>query len=278
MPAPAAAHAVVPVARPARAPARGYRDDVSRAGFVVSGVAAAVLGGALLAGGVVVGLTFGPDGTVTTEPTRVRAAGVALLVDGLQVDAVGLPLPEGVGVLTLSATSTDGAPLFLGVANGSDLDAYLAGAPYDVVAQLATGGAATTRTVPGTQQPPPPSAQQFWLRQDEGSPGELAARIPQGTTVVLMRSDATPAFDADLAVTLEVDRAWPSALVLGGVGVVLLALAVALLVAGVRRRPQAPVGAHSPSAGATVLPGAAPPALGSPAPDDATPTDVATGG
>lgn len=244
----------------------------------MSGVAAAVLGGALLASGVVVGITFGPDGTVTTEPTRVRAAGVALLVDGLTVDAVGLPMPDGVGVLTLSATSTDGAPLFLGVANGSDLDAYLAGAPYDVVAQLATGGAATTRTVPGTEQPPPPSTQQFWLRQDEGSPAELAARIPQGTTVVLMRSDATPAFDADLAVTLEVDRAWPVALVLGGGGIVLLGLAVALLVAGGRRRSPAPVGAHSQSAAATVLPGTASTPAGSPAPGDATPTDGATGG
>lgn len=225
----------------------------------MSGVAAAVVGGALLAGGIVVGMAFGPDGTVSTTPTRASATGVALLVDGLQIDAVGLPVPEGVGVLTLSARSADGSPVFLGAAAGTDLDIYLAGAPYDVVAELTSGGATTTRQVPGTQQPPPPSSQQFWLRQDEGAPAVLTARIPEGATVVLMRADATPGVDVDLNVTLEVDRAWPAALVLGGAGIVLLCLAVGLMLAARRSRAPGPVGAHAAPAGDTVLPGAAAP-------------------
>ena len=220
----------------------------------MSGVAVAVLGSVLLGGGLVVGLTFGPDGTVATEPATVRASGVALLVDGLQVDAVGLPLPDGIGALTLSATSPDGAPVFLGAAAPGPLDVYLAGAPYDVVAELATGGATTTRSVPGTQQPPPPSAQAFWLTQDEGSPAQLTARIPSGATVVLMRSDATPGIDARLTVTLEVDRAWPAALTAGFVGALLLVIALLLLLRA--RRPGEVVGTHSISSAATVLPGA----------------------
>jgi len=226
----------------------------------VSGVAAAVVGAALLGGAAVIGAAFGPDGTVSTTPTAASASGVALLVDGFEVDAAGLPVPDGVGVLTLSATSPDGSPVFLGVANGSDLDVYLAGAPYDVVADLRTGGTATTRSVPGTQQPPPPASQQFWLRQDEGSPATLTARIPQGTTVVLMRSDATPGVTADLAVTLEVDRAWPAALVIGGAGLVLLGVAIGLLVASRHPRGPEPVGAHSAPVAQTVLPGGDAPA------------------
>lgn len=240
----------------------------------MSGVAAAVVGAALLGAAGVIGAAFGPDGTVTTTPTSASAAGVALLVDGFEVDAAGLPVPEGVGVLTLSATSADGSPVFLGVANGSDLDSYLAGAPYDVVADLSTGGTATTRSVPGTQQPPLPASQQFWLRQDEGSPATLTARIPQGTTVVLMRSDATPGVAADLAVTLEVDRAWPAALVIGGAGLVLLGVAVALLVASRRRRSPEPLGAHSAPAAQTVLPGGDAPA----APDAGGTPDAPPGG
>lgn len=240
---------------------------------MVSGVVVAILGGALVAGGAVVGAAFGPDGTVTTTPTSVNATGVALLVDGLEVDAGGLPVPDGVGVLTLSATSATGSPLFLGVANGSDLDTYLAGAPYDVVAALGTGGTTTTRTVPGTQQPPPPATQQFWLRQDEGSPARLTARIPQGTTVVLMKSDATPGVSADLSVTLEVDRAWPAALAIAGAGVVLLVIAVALLVASRRRKTPEPVGAHSAPSAATVLPGAPATVGDGGAQDDPQPSD-----
>jgi hypothetical protein len=202
----------------------------------------------------------GSEVDLGAEPTRASAAGVALLVDGLEVDAGGLPVPDGVGVLTLSARSSDGAPVFLGVANGQDLDTYLAGAPYDVVASLSTGGTATTRTVPGTQQPPPPSSQPFWLRQDEGSPAELTARIPEGATVVLMKSDATPGIAADLRVSLEVDRAWPAALVIGGAGLVLVGVGVALLLASRRRSAPALSGAHSAPVAATVLPGADAPA------------------
>jgi hypothetical protein len=234
----------------------GYRDDVARAGFLVSGVATAVLGGALLAGGAVVGLAFGPDGTVSTAPATADAAGVALLVDDLKVDAAGLPVPEGVGVLTLSARSATGEPVFLGAAQGTDLDTYLAGAPYDVVADLRPGAPATLRPVPGTQQPPPPSTQQFWLLQDEGAPAELAARIPAGTTVVVMNADATPGLAVDLSVTLEVDRAWPAALAFAGAGLVLLAVAVGLLLASRGRRGPPPAGAHSAPTAATVLPGA----------------------
>ena len=58
----------------------------------MSGVAAAVVGGALLAAGAVIGSTFGPDGTVSTAPATATASGVALLVDGLEVDAGGLPV------------------------------------------------------------------------------------------------------------------------------------------------------------------------------------------
>jgi hypothetical protein len=223
---------------------------------VVSGVVAAVLGSVALAAGIIIGVTFGPDGTVATSPVGVKAAGVALLADGLTVDAVGLPVPDGVGVLTLSARSYDGSPLFLGLASGPDLDTYLTGAPYDVVAQLASGGTTSTRVVPGSQQPPPPSSQQFWLRQDEGSPAELTARVPAGTTVVLMRADATPGVAADLTVRLEVDRAWPAALVIGGAGIVLMGVAIALLVSARRRSRPVPTGAHS-SLAVNVVPGPA---------------------
>lgn len=227
---------------------------VARAWRVVSGVVAAVLGSLLLAASAMIALTFGTDGTLSAAPVAVKAAGVALLVDDLTVDAIGVPLPDGVGVLTLSASSSDGAPVFLGLASGPDLDSYLAGAPYDVVAELASGGTTSTRVVPGSQRPLPPSTQQFWLRQDEGAPAELTARVPAGTTVVLMRADATPGIAAALTVRLEVDRSWPAALVIGGAGIVLLAVGVAVLLGARRRTASTPSGAHSVSA-ATVLPG-----------------------
>jgi hypothetical protein len=93
-----------------------------------------------------------------------------------------------------------------------------------------------------------------------------------------MRGDATPSLDADLVVTLEVDRAWPAALVIGGAGVILLGVAVALLLGARRRKASAPLGAHSVPAAATVLPGAAPTPTDGPRADDAAAADEPTGG
>ena len=218
MPRPRRDRAIGVVVRPRR-PGRVYRDDVARAGFVVSGVAAAVVGGALLAGGIVVG-----DGvrlrTARCPPTPTR-------VDGVGRRAPRRRPPDRRGRAARARRrrrrspspprSADGSPVFLGAAAGADLDTYLAGCAVrrgrraDHPGQRPRPG-----RCPGPSSPrrrPPSSSGCVRTR---GHPRELTARIPDGATVVLMRADATPGVAADLAVTLEVDRAWPAALVTGG--------------------------------------------------------------
>lgn len=102
--------------------------------------------------------------------------GVALVAEQIRVDESSIPVPDGVGTLTLSVTAPDGRSMFACTAKPDDLDTYLTGAPYDVVVDLASGGKATTRPVPGTQQPAPPAAQPFWDRAELGRQGRHQLR------------------------------------------------------------------------------------------------------
>ena len=237
---------------------------MKRAVLIGSGIVLLVLGVLLIAGGGAVAAVFGSDGSLSTAPARVSGSGVALVIEDIAIDASSIPVPDGVGTLTLSVSGPRGSTMFVGSASGDAVDAYLTGAPYDVVVEIAAGSDATTREVPGTQQPPPPSTQPIWTRQATGSPAQLTVRSGSATTLVVMNSAATSGVTADLVVTLTVARAWTYAWVAVGAGVVLVLLSiVAFWRARVaRRRARAASATTVPAPapvvatpGATILPG-----------------------
>jgi hypothetical protein len=246
---------------------------VARVLLLVTGAVAAVVGAVVLATGAAFAVTFGSDDRVATAPTTLTAQGSALVLDDLSVDAVGLPIPDDVGSLRLTAAGPDGRAVFLGVARTSDVDTYLVGAPYDSVVADLGGGTAQTRPVPGSQAPAPPSSQGFWLESSEASPATIPAKVPAGTSVVIMKPDSSTGVSAAVSVALTLPGAWTASLVAIASGLVLLVLGALLLVWGRRRGRPVPAGAHSPAAGAAVpaavdvLPGGGEPV---PAPADAS--------
>jgi hypothetical protein len=224
----------------------------------VLGVSCVVLGLVSLAAGAIIAVLFGSDGTISSAPSRVSGSGVAVIADGLGADSGSLPVPDGLGTLTVAFTSPTRTPVFVGTAAPADVDTYLTGAPYDAVVSLSPGSAAEMRSVPGTQQPAVPTDQRFWIRQTTGSPATLTAAPNETGTLVVMNADASPGVAVDVVVTLSVATAWSAALAaLGGGAVLVLAGVVALWRAAVRRRRAlAAAGRHStpgPS-GSTVLP------------------------
>ena len=170
-----------------------------------------------------------------------------------------LPVPDGVGTLTLTVTARDGRAMFVGSAATKDVDTYLTGAPYDVVVDLSAGAKATTRKVPGSQQPQPPGSQAFWAAQSSGAPASLSAHVIPGQSLVVTNADAVPVIDADLVVTLSVPGTWRYAWVAVAIGVLLVLVAVLAfwraVVAGRRRKEAALAG---PVAGPDAAPGLAP--------------------
>ena len=239
-----------------------------------------IVGVLALLAGAGLALLFGPQGHMQSKATRISGPGSAIIGEGIEVDASSLPIPSGIGELTLDVSPVGQKALFVGTASQSDLDTYLLGAPYDVITSLQAGGNAKIRSVPGSDLPPAPQAQTFWQHKGAGVPGATvsiaSARGSQASLVVMNRTPSN-GVKADVVLTLTVGWSWATALVLMAVGAVALLIAIALAVRGRSakdRTPEVGVGAkHAAPAGgvpaSTVLPGFDLPGPTHPSPDPA---------
>ncbi|HEY7859421.1 MAG TPA: hypothetical protein VIC82_13065 [Candidatus Nanopelagicales bacterium] len=237
-----------------------------------------IVGVLALLAGAGLALLFGPQGHLQSKATRISGPGSAILGEGIEVDASSLPIPSGIGELTLDVSPVGHEALFVGTASQSDLDTYLLGAPYDVITSLPAGGTAQIRSVPGSDLPQSPEAQTFWQHRGAGAPGAkvsiVSARGSEASLVVMNRTPSN-GVKADVVLTLTVGWSWATALVLMAVGAVALLIAIALAVRGRSARDGAPaVGAGSkhaaPGGGvpaSTVLPGFDLPGSTAPSPD-----------
>ncbi len=227
-----------------------------------------LVGLVLVAGGAAVAAIFGSDGAIASLPARVHGVGVALVAENITVDESSMPMPEGIGTLTLTVTAPDRRQMFIGSAHPADVDAYLTGAPYDVVVDLTAGTSARTRPVPGTQQPPPPAGRTFWINQSTAASASLTARLQTASALVVMNADGSPGVTADVVATFRIAGAWTAAWTAVGTGALALILSgVAFWRARVARRRavvervSATSAAEAGAAGstaATVLPGVVP--------------------
>jgi hypothetical protein len=193
--------------------------------LVTGGVLLLLLGIALVVAGSAVAAVLGRDGAIVSAPARVAGTGVAVVADDVTVDAGSLPIPAGMGDLTFTVRSTAATAVFVGTAAPGQVDAYLTGAPYDVVVDLVGGQVAKTRKVPGTQQPQPPAQQKFWTLRASGSPATFGA-VPSDSSLVIMNADARPGIDAEVTARFTVRNAWTGAWTAVGAGAAALVLAV----------------------------------------------------
>lgn len=234
----------------------------------------AVVVGALLA------VTFGQQGQLRSASSQLSGPGAAIILEQLQVDATSIPVPDGLGTLTIDVDPVGPRALFVGTATPADLDGYLKAVPYDVVTVLAPGGRAETRSVPGSALPGPPGGESFWKQQKSGTPGgtvSLQADLAGDPSLVVMNAVPADGVEADVVVTLTIAWVWKAAvsMLLGGAAALLLCVLLAWRshVAGRRARAER-AGAAPPrptdgaTAGATVLP--VPTPHSPPAPVDTT--------
>jgi len=136
-------------------------------------------------------------------------------------------LPAGRTITLDAAAAPSDAPLFVGIAPSADVDAYLRGAPIDVIQQIDWPGAARTEPVAGSRSPAPPTDQTFWAISDRGtSPSLHWVATPGDWTLVVMRADAAPSLDVTLSGSVTIGS-------LGAVGIALLLVAVAIMVLGI---------------------------------------------
>jgi hypothetical protein len=188
------------------------------------------------------------DGYFTTSSQRFEASGYAVTSDDLEVDE-GIPAGDDLyGKVRLKATSGTNAPVFVGVARTSDVDAYLAGSGHATLTDLDFSPFRPSyRTTQGDRRPEAPGSRDIWAASAEGAGTQtLTWEVEDGSwSVVVMNADASPGVDARVSAGANLpivgDIAWGVTIF----GVVLLAGGGALLAGGLirpRRRPSSPAG------------------------------------
>jgi len=147
--------------------------------------------------------------------------------------------------LQVSARSTAGKPIFIGVAGQADADSYLSGTPRDVVDRVKVPWSVhkTARDENGKAEPVEPVGLDFWIVSANG-PGRRTVSWPTANgpyEIVIMNADASPGVSVKVSAGLEIAHAFVAAAAVTVVGLLLVLGGWLLL--HPRRGPATPAGA-----------------------------------
>jgi len=188
------------------------------------------------------GFVATPERTLTTTTAAITAEDVDIDI-GSGVDA-WVP-SDRFGTVRVRAQSTDGSPVFIGIAPQSAIDSWLGNVAHDQVRDVGR----TVTYVRGAGTPtavtPPPTAESFWAASVTGSGRqELTWKISTGQWgVVLARPDGAPGVSArvDLGANIpDVTGLGAGLLIAGGVLFLGGGALIVLGAAGLGRRSGTP--------------------------------------
>jgi hypothetical protein len=197
--------------------------------------------GALGAG--VTGLVFDTtqrdaDGYIATDVHRYTTSGYALTSEGVDVrfEEPSLRFARALfGRARVQVRPTGVEPLFVGVAESSDVEPYLAGVERAVVENIGRG--TEFRTVDHGVPAGPPSDEDLWVASRTGSgPQTLALPVREGSwTLVVMHADAARGLSADVSVGVTAPNLATLAVVALAIGALMLTSGAALMIYAVTR-------------------------------------------
>jgi hypothetical protein len=201
-------------------------------------------------------------GYMTGATATASTSTAALVSEPMTFAGMSGPGSDWVGDVRISVRSTDGTPVFVGVARASDAAAYLAGSAYDRV--TVQGEEPYGRRHPWVRyhrmggdlrSMPTPADQKFWAVSADGT-GWQTVRWDPGDgdwVLVVANEDGSPGVHVTTDVRMQMPVFGWAAPVLLGVGVVVLGGGVLLIVIGARTRraDRAPVEQRAGSRGAT---------------------------
>jgi hypothetical protein len=219
---------------------------------IVLGSIAALIGLALLIAGIAGTVAYGArdgDGYFRTDEIHLATPTAAITSDSL--DLGGTPgdaswLTErgdfATVALDLQPTGT-GQELFAGIGPTPDVTRYLGSVAHDRVTDYDDSNATVTyERQDGSGTAGPPGDQKFWVAQvATAQPGGLTWDVRGGDwTVVVMNADGSPGVEAAARVGIKIDWLLPVAIVLMGVGALMLVGGTLVAVFVGRRRGQQP--------------------------------------
>lgn len=226
-------------------PRRGTGRTGGHIAAIVIGALLVVLGLGLLSGGAALGWLNSHrdrDGFLTTGTHQLATPTAALSTERLAISVGGaadwLYGQDRVGTVRIHATSTTGAPVFIGVAPQANVDRYLGSAAHDRITNVSlTPFRVTYLHLPGTAALSGEPASQSWTASAAG-PGEqaLSWRMTDGQwAVVVANADGSPGVDVRIRAAAQVPGLGGIAVGLAVAGIGALGVGIVLIVAGARR-------------------------------------------
>jgi hypothetical protein len=200
---------------------------------IVASVFLMVIGAALALGGTALVAVFGSDGEIRSATQPVVTPTAAVVTDLATIrDTSAVAEAVGTPVVRIAADGGNSSGLFVGIGPAIEVDRYLAGVEIDqavdfdvdpfVLNLSRRDGAQTTAD--------PPAEQGFWVMSGTGST-DLSWPVRDGDyRVVVMNADGAAGVDSQFSVGLGLSGIFALGLGLLIGGVVLIALAIALLV------------------------------------------------
>lgn len=186
------------------------------------------------------------DGFLMSGAESLTSDTFAITSGDLQVHTEGATgwLPEGVlGDVRVTATSSTGSDLFVGVARARDVAGYLAGVRHETLVEVRNGHPVYESTGGGAPQVAPTESA-IWVASATGPSPRLTWAVQDGDwTVVLMAADGSAPVDAVVRVGAEVpvlDTLIAALLILAALVLVLGGVLVALPVRAAGRPAAAP--------------------------------------
>lgn len=197
--------------------------------------------GLLIAGGALFGISGAwsdPEGYLTTPTFKLSTDTHALTSEQLDLGAVRNDwLPASwLATIKISALPLGDGPVFVGIAEETDIDAYLADVAHSEVVWNSDDDP-VYHPREGRSAPALPSEQSFWVASAEGVGRQsvLWNIEPGRWTVLVMNADAAP--DVSVDVSTGVRTPWLMIVAVGLLigGLLCLATGTVLLVFGVKR-------------------------------------------
>ncbi len=174
------------------------------------------------------------EGFISSSTIQIDRDSRAIVTGSIDIDEVALRALRWMGTATIFVVEGSNADpakqIFIGVAEESDLKAYLSSVDYDEMALTGKGWLSSLTTVytnhPGSSAPATPTSQTFWLESAHGAGTQtMVWETEVGShSIVLMNADGSAGVDLNAVYKVKVPSilGWSIGLLVGGIVVLIV--------------------------------------------------------
>jgi hypothetical protein len=184
------------------------------------------------------------EGFIASDTIHIERGSHAIVTGPIEIDEVALDVLDWLGIATAFAVEGSNnlaKNIFIGVAEESDVEAYLGDVEYDEISFTDSGWLSLDRVEyinhPGGSEPAAPVSEDIWKESEQGAgPQTMEWKTEVGShSIVLMNDDGSAGVDLDAVFKVKVGSLLGISvgLLVGGIAVLLLG--TLMIVLAVRR-------------------------------------------